>query len=142
LPKVRVSKTGAMLQTFLRRRAMIKIELSDGKESVVYGSLEEAVKAAAEWYDYLAADGGSLIGPDFPRLDTEGLIDVNGLNKAIRNWEEQLAVEIGFSSFNDHNGCYFRAVDEAGFRLSAREIGIQWRRPLSNRGLNASTDLL
>jgi hypothetical protein len=142
LAKVRVSETGATLQTLLRRRAMIKIELSDGKESIAYGSLEEAIKAAAEWYDYLAADGGSLIGPDFPRLDTEGIIDINGLNKAIRNWEEQLAVAIGFSSFNDHDGCYFRAADEAGFRLAAREIGIQWRRPLSSRTLNASTDLL
>ena len=51
---------------------MIKIELSDGKESVAYGSLEEAIKAAAEWCDYLAADGGSLIGPDFPSLEYRG----------------------------------------------------------------------
>jgi hypothetical protein len=121
---------------------MIKIELSDGKESVVYHTLEEAIEAAAEWYDYLAADGGSLIGPDFLRLDTEGIIDVDGLNKAIRNWEEQLALAVGFSSFNDHDGCYFRAADEAGFHLTAREIGIHWRRPVSNPILNASTDLL
>jgi hypothetical protein len=50
---------------------MIKIELSDGSESVAYNSLEEAIKAAAEWYDHLAADAGALIGEDFPRLHTE-----------------------------------------------------------------------
>jgi hypothetical protein len=51
---------------------MIKIELSDGNESVAYNSVEEAIKAAAEWYDYLTAGGGALIGEDFPRLHTEG----------------------------------------------------------------------
>jgi len=43
---------------------MVKIELSGGNEFVAYNSLEEAIKAAAEWYDYLAADG---------RVDRRGL---------------------------------------------------------------------
>jgi hypothetical protein len=49
---------------------MIKIELSDGNESVACNSLEEAIKAAAQWYDYLVADGSALIGEDYPRLHT------------------------------------------------------------------------
>ena len=70
---------------------MVKIELSGGNEFVAYNSLEEAIEAAAEWYDYLAADGGALIGEDFPRLHTDGIIDVNELNQGISDWEEQLA---------------------------------------------------
>jgi hypothetical protein len=103
---------------------MIKIELSDGNESIAYNSLEGAIKAAAEWYDYLAADGGALIGEDFPRLNAEGITDVRELNQAISYWEEQLAKEIGFSPFVTQGGSYIRAADEAGFHLVAREIGI------------------
>jgi hypothetical protein len=105
---------------------MIKIELSDARAAETYASLTEAIQAAAEWYDYLAVDGGSLIGEDFPRLDTEGITDVNKLNQAISDWEEQLAKEMGFSSFTHHDGYYVRAADEAGFRLVACEIGIYW----------------
>ena len=75
-------------------------------------------------------------------LDNESGSEVQSLQLMVGILQASISVEIGFSSFNDHNGCYFRAVDEAEFRLSAREIGIQWRRPLSNRSLNASTDLL
>ncbi len=103
---------------------MVKIELSGGNEFVAYNSLEEAIEAAAEWYDYLAADGGALIGEDFPRLHTDGIIDVNELNQAISYWEEQLAKEIGFSPFVTQGGSYIRAADEAGFHLVAREIRI------------------
>jgi hypothetical protein len=103
---------------------MIKIELSDGNEFVAYNSLEEAIRGAAEWYDYLAADGGALIGEDFPRLNPEGITDFNELNQAISHWEEQLAKEIGFSPFVTQGGSYIRAADEAGFHLVAREIGI------------------
>jgi hypothetical protein len=103
---------------------MVKIELSGGSEFVAYNSLEEAIKAAAEWYDYLAADGGALIGEDFPRLHTDGIIDVNELNQAISYWEEQLAKEIGFSPFVTQGGSYIRAADEAGFHLVAREIRV------------------
>ena len=105
---------------------MIKIELSDGRATEIYDSLTESIEATAAWYDYLAADGGSLIGNYFPRLNAEGITDVNALNQAISDWEEQLAEEIGFSSFTGHSGCYVRAADEAGLRLVAREIGLRW----------------
>src|SRR3981081_2552150 len=104
---------------------MVKIELSGGNEVVDYNSLEEAIKAAAEWYDYLAADGSALIGEDFPRLHTDGIPDVNELNQTISYWEEQLAKEIGFSPFVTQGGSYIRAADEVGFHLVAREIGIK-----------------
>jgi len=67
---------------------------------------------------------GALIGEDFPRLHTDGIIDVNELNRAISYWEEQLAKEIGFSPFVTQGGSYIRAADEAGFHLVAREIRI------------------
>jgi hypothetical protein len=93
---------------------MIRIELFDGNdESQLFNSLEEAIAAADKWYLYITESEVPLSGKNFPRLGTEGISDVKGLNEAISAWEQQLARELGVHS-----------ADQAGFHLAAREIGI------------------
>ena len=93
---------------------MIEIELFDGNnESQLFNSLEEAIEAADKWYLYVTENEVPQTGKHFPRLDTEGISDVKGLNEAISEWERQLARELGVYS-----------ADQAGFHLAAREIAI------------------
>ena len=93
---------------------MTKIELFDGnKGSQLFDSLEEAIEAAAKWYDYIIENEiVPLSGQNFPRMRTKGITDVNGLNEAISDWERELARELGVWS-----------ADQAGFYLAARRIG-------------------
>jgi hypothetical protein len=122
LAKVRVSET-AQARKFQRNRCdMMKIELLDGNVFDIYDSLAEATKAASGWYDYLAEDDGPLSERDLPDLNAEGITDVNGLNQAISDWEEQLAKEMGFRSFTGRGASYVQAADEAGLRMVAREV--------------------
>jgi hypothetical protein len=91
-----------------------KIELFDGNnESQLVNSLEEAIEAADKWYLYITENEVPLTAKHFPRLDTQGVSDVKGLNEAISEWERQLARELGVYS-----------ADQAGFHLAAREIAV------------------
>ena len=91
----------------------MKISLSDGNASETYASLEQAVKAATTWYDYL--------GKVPKKMQMKNINSVDDLNNAITRWEALLAEGEGKSNFYGHGGYMVSAATRAGYRLVAKE---------------------
>ena len=93
--------------------------LSDGGSvSETYDSLDDAIAAAADWYDYMV-DEDRIAAADMPHLDTTDIHCVVGLNEAITAWEEKIAEALGSKSWAGHGSYYVSAASEAGLCLSA-----------------------
>lgn len=101
----------------------MKIALSDGNAYETYESLEEAIKNAATWYDYMTADPDTeYYGKDLPEMDVKNIESVDDLNDAITRWEAELAEGEGKSDFYGHGSYHVSAADQAGYSLVATEL--------------------
>lgn len=100
----------------------MKINLSDGNAYESYETLEEAIKQAATWYDYMTSDDETeWYGKDLPAMRTTGIASVDDLNEAITEWEAELADGEGKSDFYGHGSYHVSAADQAGYCLVASE---------------------
>lgn len=100
----------------------MKINLSDGDASETYETIEEAIKSASSWYDYMQDDEDTeWYDKAMPAMRTTGISNVDELNEAITKWEAELADGEGKSDFWGHGSYHVTAADQAGYCLVASE---------------------
>lgn len=94
--------------------------LSDGNANQTAETLADAVRIAADWYDFLL-DGDYELDT-VPSMDKDGITDIHSLNRAIGRWENAIAEACGKKAFHGHGNYSVSAASEMGLNLVAREV--------------------
>jgi hypothetical protein len=94
--------------------------VSDGNATEKYDDWDDTVSAVESWYDYMDDDdhykfeGGR---PPFnPRRLEPG--DVDSLNEAIREWENEIAESLDYESFHGHGNYSVSPASAMGLNLT------------------------
>lgn len=98
--------------------------VSDGNSIEKVKEWSELVDIIIEWYEFLGEDGTFESCMDVPEPDgeiydlEEG--DVDGMNRIITAWENEIAEAAGHEEFHGHGSYHVSAASEMGLNLTVR----------------------